>query len=97
VVVVAETKDAPDREQLARDVKTEIARQTGLTPDEVVIVDAGTIPKTSSGKLQRRKARELYETDALARREDEGTLKVAGRLVESQLAHLKLSIFGKRK
>ena len=97
VIVVAETKDAEDREQLARDVKAEIARQTGLTPDEVVIVDAGTIPKTSSGKLQRRKARELYEAGALSRREDEGTLKVAGRLVESQLAHLKLSIFGKRK
>jgi fatty-acyl-CoA synthase len=96
VVVVAETKEAEGRDQLARDVKTEIAKATGLTVDEVVIVDAGTIPKTSSGKLQRRKARQLYEQGALAKREDEGTLKVAGRLVESQLAHLKLSIFGKK-
>ncbi len=97
VIVVAETKQKDDREQLAKDVKAEIARQTGLTVDDVVIVDAGTIPKTSSGKLQRRRARALYEEDALARREDEGALRIAGRLVESQLAHLKLGIFGKSK
>jgi len=96
VIVVAETKQPDGREQLARDVKTEIAKATSLTVDEVVIVDAGTIPKTSSGKLQRRKARALYEDDALKKKEDEGALKVAGRLVESQLAHLKLGIFGKK-
>ena len=77
-------------------MKTEIAKATGLAVDEVVIVPAGTIPKTSSGKLQRRKARQLYEQDALAKREAEGALKVAGRLVESQLAHLKLGIFGRK-
>ena len=97
VVVVAETKETEGRDALARDVKTEIAKATGLTVDEVVIVDAGTIPKTSSGKLQRRKARQLFEEGLLVKREDEGALKLAGRLVESQLAHLKLSIFGKRK
>jgi len=96
VVVVAETKEPRGHEEIARNVKTEIAKATGLTVDEVVIVDAGTIPKTSSGKLQRRKARAQYEDDALARKEDEGALKVAGRLVESQLAHLKLGIFGKK-
>ncbi|MCB9597837.1 MAG: fatty acyl-AMP ligase [Sandaracinaceae bacterium] len=97
VVVVAETKQKDGREQLARDVKTEIAKQTGLTVDEVVVVDAGTIPKTSSGKLQRRRARALYEEQGLTKKEDEGALKIAGRLVESQLAHLKLGIFGKKK
>src|SRR5690606_9058881 len=96
VVVVAETKNADGREQLAADIKTHIAKVTGLTVDEVVVVDANTIPKTSSGKLQRAKARTLYEQGELKRREDESKLKVAGRIVESQLAHLKLSIFGKR-
>ncbi|MBX3270564.1 MAG: fatty acyl-AMP ligase [Sandaracinaceae bacterium] len=96
VVVVAETKQKDGRAELARDVKTEIAQRTGLTVDEVVIVDAGTIPKTSSGKLQRNRARALYEENALDKREDEGALKIAGRLVESQLAHLKLGIFGKK-
>jgi fatty-acyl-CoA synthase len=97
VVVVAETKEADGREQLAADIKTRIATATGLTVDEVVVVDAGTIPKTSSGKLQRAKARTLYEQGELKKREDEGMLGVAGRIVESQLAHLKLGIFGKRR
>jgi fatty-acyl-CoA synthase len=98
VVVVAETKDAQaDREKLASEVRTQIASVTGLTVDEVVIADAGTIPKTSSGKLQRARARTMYEQGEMKKREEEGALKVAGRIVESQLAHLKLSIFGKNK
>lgn len=96
VIVVAETKEVEGRDALSRQVKTEIAKATGLTVDEVMIVDAGTIPKTSSGKLQRRKAREMYEEGSLSKREAESKLKTAGRLVESQLAHLKLSIFGKK-
>jgi hypothetical protein len=39
----------------------------------------------------------MYEQGEMKKREDEGALKVAGRIVESQLAHLKLSIFGKKK
>ncbi|MEC7526005.1 MAG: fatty acyl-AMP ligase [Myxococcota bacterium] len=97
VVVLAESKLAEGRDELARNVKAEIAKQTGLTVDEVIVVDAGTIPKTSSGKLQRRKARTQFEEGKLQKREDESALKVAGRLVESQLAHLKLGIFGKNK
>ncbi len=97
VVVVAESKRAEGRDALAMDIKTQIAKATGLTVDEVLVVDAGTIPKTSSGKLQRAKARSLYESGELEKREDEGALKVASRVVESQLAHLKLSIFGRKK
>ena len=97
VVVVAETKLSDGKEKLAADIKTRIAQATGLTVDEVVVVDAGTVPKTSSGKLQRARARTLYEQGELKKREDEGALKLAGHLAASQLAHLKLSIFGKSK
>ncbi len=57
VVVVAETREAEGREELARKVSSAIAQSTGLTVDDVAIVDVGTIPKTSSGKLQRAHAR----------------------------------------
>jgi acyl-coenzyme A synthetase/AMP-(fatty) acid ligase len=66
-------------------------------PDEVRVVGPGTLPKTSSGKLQRAKTRTLFEAGDLRRREDDGALKIAGRLAQSQLAHLKLAIFGARK
>jgi len=95
-VIVAETKDVARRDELAAAIRTRVAQDTGLTVDEVAVVEAGTIPKTSSGKLQRRKARQQYEEGGLSKRVDEGKLKLAGHLVESQLAHLELSIFGKK-
>ena len=37
----------------------------GLPPRDVMLVKAGTLPKTSSGKLQRAKCRELYLAEEL--------------------------------
>lgn len=36
-----------------------------ITPDDVVVVRRGTVPKTSSGKVQRHACRKLYEQGAL--------------------------------
>jgi len=96
VVVVAETKEKGAFDDIATRVKKAVYSATGLMVDDVKVVPAGTIPKTSSGKVQRNKARELYETAALAKKEEDGKAKVAARIVESQLAHLRLRIFGKR-
>jgi fatty-acyl-CoA synthase len=58
------------------------------------------LPKTSSGKLQRAKTRELYEKGELlsrkaAREQDRvGALKEAAR---SQLSYFKLAVLGGRK
>jgi fatty-acyl-CoA synthase len=64
LIVVAETKsDDPDP------VRTEVARKVssavGLPPGDVVLVAPGSLPKTSSGKLQRSLCRNRYLTDAL--------------------------------
>lgn len=68
VVVVCETKlkDDAERERAALQVSDQVAQQCGFTPDEVVLVPPGTIPKTSSGKRQRALCRELYLKDELA-------------------------------
>ena len=42
-------------------VRTAVADAIGVTVDEVVLIRQGMLPKTSSGKLQRRLTRELYE------------------------------------
>lgn len=95
VVVIAETKETEGREALAEQVKRAIHEHVGLMVDEVRVVDAGTILKTSSGKLQRARTRAAHEAGELRKRQDEGKLAIAGRVVQSQLAHLKLSIFGR--
>lgn len=97
VVVVAEAKDMSNAEALAAAVRKEIQASTQLVVDDVVIAEAGTIPKTSSGKVQRSKARAQYETGELKKKTPEGNLGIAKRVLESQLAHLKLSIFGSKK
>lgn len=64
VVVVAEV-----RTDDAAGVRDEIHRRTlhvcGLPPRDVMLVRPGTLPKTSSGKLQRSKCREEYLAETL--------------------------------
>jgi len=59
LVVLLETKEQ-DHARLAADVRSAVQREHGLATHEVVCVKPGMVPKTSSGKLQRRKTRELY-------------------------------------
>jgi acyl-CoA synthetase (AMP-forming)/AMP-acid ligase II len=61
LVVVAETKEkASEHERITREVKGAIRGHIGLVPDNVLLLPPGTLPKTSSGKLQRTKAKSLY-------------------------------------
>lgn len=87
VVIVAETRQpAATHGALARDVALRVAEAVGLKPDEVVIVVPGTIPKTSSGKVQRRKCREAYLARALRPLEEPGLVDQA-RLFGQAIAH----------
>jgi fatty-acyl-CoA synthase len=63
VVVVAETK-ADDAAPVRDAVATRVNDAIGL-PAEVVLVEPGSLPKTSSGKLQRSLCRSQYLLDAL--------------------------------
>ena len=64
VIVLAETRelDATARATLqkrAHEVTTDVA---GTPPDEIVLAPPRTVPKTSSGKIRRSAAKELYES-----------------------------------
>lgn len=59
VVVVAETKT--DDSDGVREIVAARVRQTiGIAADDIVLVAPGTLPKTSSGKLQRSLCRDRY-------------------------------------
>lgn len=64
LVVVAETK-ADDHEPIRVQVATRVREAVGLPTDEVILVLPGSLPKTSSGKLQRSLCRTRYEADEL--------------------------------
>lgn len=64
VVVVCEvrTDDLPGVQHAVHQRTLDVC---GLPPRDVMLVKAGTLPKTSSGKLQRAKCRELYLDEVL--------------------------------
>jgi len=66
IVVVAEHK-ADDLAGLHDAVVDRVCDAVGIPPLEVVFVAPGTLPKTSSGKLQRSACRTRYHGDALTR------------------------------
>jgi fatty-acyl-CoA synthase len=65
LVVVAETKVTEDPELLARAVQRRVHDAFGVRPRAIELVGPGALPKTSSGKLQRRKTKQLFESGSL--------------------------------
>ena len=59
LVVVAESK-AEDLEPVRRSVLERVRAVVGVPAKDVVLVNPGTLPKTSSGKLQRSRCRDQY-------------------------------------
>ena len=60
LVVVAEARDADPSADVRSQVAARVRDVVGMPAEEVVLVRPGTLPKTSSGKLQRTLCRERY-------------------------------------
>ncbi len=69
LVILAETRAPEDQHP---DLKRQIAAATiaiaDAPPEDIVLVKPRTVPKTTSGKLRRAAARQLYESGELGRR-----------------------------
>lgn len=68
VVVVAETKltDPDEQETLRAAIHHRTLEVCGLPPRDVMLVTPSTLPKTSSGKLQRARCRQAYLDEELS-------------------------------
>jgi len=68
-VIVCETRETdPDaRVEIVKQVSEVVANGSGITLDEVVLAEPGTIPKTSSGKPQRSLTRQRYLNEELGK------------------------------
>jgi 1-acyl-sn-glycerol-3-phosphate acyltransferase len=69
LVVAVETRahDVATREQVRADVVTTTVDVLGTPPDEVMLLEPGSVPKTSSGKIRRAACRQMYEHRTLTR------------------------------
>ena len=65
VIVVAEVR-TDDLDAVRHAIHHRTLEVCGLPPRDVMLVQPGTLPKTSSGKLQRAKCREDYLNETLA-------------------------------
>lgn len=66
IIVVAEAR-SDDLDELRKAVTRVVNDSVGIPPKEVVLVEPGTVPKTSSGKLQRSACRQQYASGELHR------------------------------
>jgi amino acid adenylation domain-containing protein len=66
VVQEVERQRRKDFEELTAAIRRAVAEEHEVQAHEVVLVRAGSVPKTSSGKIQRRLCRELYLTGNLS-------------------------------
>ena len=102
VVITFETaaEDTNDRQALRGEVRRVVQQALGLTVDDVVPLGTGALPKTSSGKLQRRKTREMYETGELFGRtssRDLDPVEAVKDLAKSQLGYFRHALLGGRR
>jgi fatty-acyl-CoA synthase len=65
IIVVAETRTGDDTQPVREAVASRVSNAVGVPPVDVVLVRPGTLPKTSSGKLQRSLCRDRYHADEL--------------------------------
>ena len=65
IIVVAESKPGSG-DDLRRSITRAVTESVGIPPKEVVLVEPGSVPKTSSGKLQRSACRSQYQAGELA-------------------------------
>jgi fatty-acyl-CoA synthase len=90
IIVAAESRTAtPDA--LKAQIVARVSEELQLAVSDVALVEPGTLPKTSSGKLQRRKTRDQYLNGTLGR----GGRSANGRLAMAR--HLALSFMGRAR
>jgi acyl-CoA synthetase (AMP-forming)/AMP-acid ligase II len=97
VTCVCETnlRDPAEREKLVAEIKRRVGEDVGLPLDNIVLVQPGTIPKTSSGKRQRRQTRALYLNKALVPRRT-GKAALAGAMFRSAIGKIHLVLRSRR-
>jgi fatty-acyl-CoA synthase len=101
VIIAFETSATDDasKQALKGEVRRVVQQAVGLTVDDVLPLGVGVLPKTSSGKLQRARTRELYETGMLLERSsarEVDSVEVVKELAKSQIGYFRHAIFGKK-
>lgn len=77
------------RPELAEDCRRAVQAATGLAPDLVAVLEPGTLPRTSSGKIRRSQALRRWRDGTLTPPDAVGPVLLAGAMARSTWARLK--------
>jgi acyl-CoA synthetase (AMP-forming)/AMP-acid ligase II len=94
MIILAEKDPRSDRADadIAADVKTRLLGAVSVDPWHVEILEAGTLPRTSSGKMRRSEALRQFLAGELTPPEKVTTLKILKEVAKSQLAWARFSL-----
>ena len=79
------SKDA----ELAGAVKKRVVERVGLGVNRVLVLEPGTLPRTSSGKIRRGEAKRRFLTGTLTPPEPVNALRLAGEVIRSKLSYFR--------
>ncbi|MEM8608691.1 MAG: fatty acyl-AMP ligase [Myxococcota bacterium] len=99
-VVCAETERADNdlaTDDLSFQIRKAVNEAIGLTVEDVVLVDRGALPRTSSGKLQRRQARDIYLADRFNGSNKDSLTKIVKTLSVAQWEVLRARLLRRRR
>jgi len=89
LIVMVETGKGVSASQyprIAEEVSRSVLAATGLEPDSVEVLEPGTLPRTSSGKIRRREALERWRAGALTAPTAVTPFRLVGAALKSSLA-----------
>jgi fatty-acyl-CoA synthase len=94
LIILAEKDSRSDRpdEDIVNDVKKRLLGSVSVEPWHVEILEAGTLPRTSSGKMRRSEALRQFLSGELTPPEKVTTLKILKEVAKSQLAWARFSL-----
>ncbi len=94
LIVVAETqeKNKTKRDEIISGVNDAVATALDIVPDHVILVEPRTVPKTSSGKLQRGACKKMYMEGRLGRMRVPAWLQIA-KIATQSFLHKSAAVF----
>ena len=89
VFVERDQRRDPDRDlELVRDIGGRIVESSGLKPSQVLVLEPGTLPRTSSGKIRRGETRRRFLDGTLSPPRSVSLLLLAVEMIRSKLASM---------
>jgi acyl-CoA synthetase (AMP-forming)/AMP-acid ligase II len=92
LLILAEHPSRGRSSNLEERIRKAVLDGTGVRAHTVKILEPGTLPRTSSGKMRRREALRRFLTNELNPPQPVNVLRLAGRLVQSAVAFAKVEL-----